>query len=233
MRALLALCIAGLGVSGCAPVGYQVPPAAPLGVYHQNPTLVPPGEPQAVWESVVDVVDDYFPIEREEPLRRYGETITEGRIETYPTVSRTMLEPWRRDVTGGYELTESTLQSMRRRAVVRVFPSPNRPGYFVDVAVFKYLEDVARPEHSTAGASTFRYDGSLTRVVNPITEQETTEGWIPRGRDHELEQRIIGELQKRWGAAGCRAQPRFAPSAAPVRSEGLTEKFVVTAFMRS
>jgi hypothetical protein len=211
MRALLACCIGVVGISGCAPVGYQVGPAAPVGAYYDNPTLAPPSDPQGVWETVVDVVDDYFPIEREEPVRRYGETITEGQIDTYPVVSRTLLEPWRRDVTGGYELTESTLQSMRRRAVVRVYPSPGQPGYFVDVAVLKYLEDVAWPEHATAGASTFRYDGSLTRVVNPVTEQETTEGWVPQGRDHELEQRIIGELQKRWGAARCQPQPRSSP----------------------
>jgi hypothetical protein len=208
MRSLLACCLAGAGVSGCAPVGYQLPSPAPLGAYHDNPTLAPPGEPQGVWETVVDVVDDYFQIEREEPLRRYGDTITEGQLDTYPQVSRTLLEPWRRDVTGGYELTESTLQSMRRRAVVRVFPAPNQPGYLVDVAVYKELEDVARPEHATAGASTFRYDGSLTRVVNPVTEQETAQGWIPRGRDHELEQKILRDLQKRW-AVGCGPQPRF------------------------
>jgi len=200
MRALLACCLAGVSISGCAPVGHRVPPSSPLAVYHDNPTLAPPGEPQAVWETVVDVVDDYFPIEREEPVRRYDDTITEGQLDTYPVVSRTLLEPWRKDVTGAYELAESTLQSMRRRAVVRVFPATNQPGYFVEVTVLKYLEDVARPEHATAGASTFRYDGSLTRVVNPVTEQEVTEGWIPQGRDHALEQAIIGELQKRWGA---------------------------------
>ena len=42
---------------------------------------------------------------------------------------------------------------MRRRAVVRVIPAQG--GHWVDVAVFKELEDVVKPEHATAGAATF------------------------------------------------------------------------------
>ncbi len=177
-------------------------PTTSMPVYHNNPAVIPHGDPQVVWEQVVDVVEDYFPIEREEPVRLYGNTLTEGRIDSYPTVSRTIFEPWRRDVVGGTAAMESTLQSMRRRAVVRVVPG--EPGYFVEVAVYKELEDVTRPEHATSGAATFRYDSSLTRVVNPIGEQAATEGWIPQGRDHDLEQRILGQIQQRWSAAGCR-----------------------------
>jgi hypothetical protein len=108
-----------------------------------------------------------------------------------------MFEPWRHDSVGPYEKLESTLQSVRRRAVVRVVPSQG--GYLVDVAVFKELEDVARPAHATAGAATFRNDSSLTRVVDPIGEQEVTAGWIPKGRDIALEQRIIEQLLARTG----------------------------------
>jgi hypothetical protein len=175
-------------------------PGAPMPVCYNNPTVVPHGDPLHVWEQVVDVVDDYFPIEREDPVRLYGDTLTEGRIDTFPTVSRTILEPWRKDVVGREQVMESTLQSMRRRAVVRVVPG--EPGYFIEVAVYKELEDILRPEQATSGTSTFRYDTSLTRVVNPIGAQAVSEGWIPQGRDPQLEQRILADIQQRWGMAG-------------------------------
>ena len=70
---------------------------------------------------------------------------------------------------------------MRRRAVVRVIPAQG--GHWVDVQVFKELEDLARPEHATAGAATFRYDSTLTGVINPITGEQITQGWIAQGRD--------------------------------------------------
>ena len=33
--------------------------------------------------------------------------------------------------------------------------------------MFKELENILTPEHATAGAATFRYDTTLTRVINP------------------------------------------------------------------
>jgi len=201
MRFLAIALTATALVSGCAPIVPGPGPGAPMPVCYDNPTVVPHGDPFFVWEQVVDVVEDYFPIEREEPVRLYGDTLTEGRIDTFPTVSRTLLEPWRRDVEGRQQVLESTLQSMRRRAVVRVVPG--EPGYFVEVAVYKELEDVDRPEHATSGASTFRYDTTLSRVVNPIGEQAATDGWIPKGRDPQLEQQILADIQARWGAGPC------------------------------
>lgn len=172
----------------------QTGPTVPC---YGNPTFLPATDHQCVWESVVDVVDDYFKIVHEEPVRLIGSTLTEGRLDTAPKVSPTVFEPWRYDTSGRYERVENTLQSIRRRAVVHVMPA--KGGYWVDVAVLKELEDVARPEHATAGAATFRYDDSLTRVVNPIVGQEVCEGWIPQGRDVALEQRIVGHLQSRFG----------------------------------
>jgi hypothetical protein len=80
---------------------------------------------------------------------------------------------------------------------------PAEGGYRVEVNVFKELEEVARPE-GTTGDATFRYDTSLTRVVDPVGEQEVNEGWIPLGRDAALEQRIIADLLARTGTAPVR-----------------------------
>ena len=166
-------------------------------VLYDNPVLLPACDHEFAWETVVDVIDDYFKIKQEEPVRLVGNVVTEGRLDTFPEVGSTLFEPWRHDSVGSYEKLESTLQSIRRTATVRVTPAPTQNGYLVDVAVFKELEDVVRPAHATAGAATFRYDSSLTRVVSPVGEQEINEDWIPLGRDTSLEQRIIGHLLAR------------------------------------
>ena len=207
MRGLLATGLLLATVSGCAPSStWTAPPGVPVTVFRDNPMLLPVADAECAWETVVDVVDDYFNIEREEPVRIVGEILTEGRLDTYPKVAATILEPWHADSVGRQARIESTLQSIRRRAVVRVMPAEG--GYWVDVAVFKELEDVRRPEHATAGAATLRYDGSLTRVVNPVGEQQINRGWIPQGRDTALEQRILGHLLARSGQAGL---PMFSP----------------------
>ncbi len=204
MRGLVAIGLLLTGLPGCMPGpmgmdpmdgamgGPQYPyPTSPAGVY-PNPVFVPIADNVTAWETVVDVIDDYFKIEREEPVRLIGNTLTEGRIDTFSKTAATMLEPWHLDSVGQSEQLEATLQSMRRRAMVRVIPTEG--GYLVDVAVYKELEDVQQPEHATAGAATFRYDGSLARVVNPVGGQDVDNGWIPQGRDVALQQRIIAHL---------------------------------------
>ena len=189
------------------PGGYypgEMPPAPTLpeaaGPVYQNPVLVPPGDHEFIWETVVDVVDDYFKIKEEEPVRLVGQLQTEGRLDTYPEVGSTVLEPWRRDSVGRRERWLATLQSIRRYAVVRVIPDPQRQGYLVEVNVYKELEDVAKPAHSSAGQATFRNDSSLHRVVDSLADQDPHKGWILLGRDPALEQRILSEIFTRTGS---------------------------------
>jgi hypothetical protein len=187
-------------VAGCA----AGPPYAGPGeqctpVFYANPTLLPSTDPECVWENVVDVVDDYFQIEREERVRLVGNVMTEGRLDTFPTVGSTILEPWRHDSANRYEKLESTLQTIRRRVVIRVIPAEQ--GFWANVTVFKELEDVRGPSGSTTGNATFRHDATLTRVISPVQEQEVHAGWIPLGRDTALEQRILEELLARFSAA--------------------------------
>lgn len=190
-------CLAG---AGCA-VGPS--PGVPA-VMLPNPLPVPAANADVVWEQLVDVVDDYFRIQREERVQRFADVEVEGRIDTFPVVGATYLEPWRRDSVGPFERTEATLQTIRRRATVRVVPSEQ--GYLIDLAVFKELEDLQQPEYATAGRATFRYDSSLRRLNEPIGGQPLTKGWIPLGRDLLLEQQMLAALQARLG---------YLPVAAP------------------
>lgn len=173
--------------AGCA--RFRDPPTAPP----PNPAVFPRINQDLFWDQLVDVVDDYFQIEREDRVRLVGDVLTEGRIDTMPQVGATLLEPWLHDSVGGYERVESTLQTIRRRAVVRVTPSPE--GYEVDVQVFKELEDLPQPERSSSGAAAFRNDSSPKRFSEPVGGQQTALGWIGLGRDAILEQEILWHLQ--------------------------------------
>ena len=191
------------------PFGITVPGV----VYHENPASIPPGHPEQVWEIVVDVVDDYFKIEREEPLRQVENFILEGQLNTFPCVGATLLEPWRHDSANLSERIEATVQSIQRTAVVRVIPDES--GYQVEVAVYKYLEDVKKPEHSTSGEATFRYDDSLNRVVNPVVGIPVRVGWVSIGRDMALEQRIIGQILSRTGTVCTPCSPANTSTGIP------------------
>jgi hypothetical protein len=195
------------GVVATAPAPVAVAPPPPTA--YANPIFIPIADPECAWEQIEDVVDDYFRIESEDPARIVNNVPTEGTMRTVPEVSPTIFEPWRRDTGDPEQRTENTLQTMRRRAVIRVMPVQG--GQNVEVAVFKDLEDNARPEHATAGAATFRYDSSLSRVTNPVGGDAITKGWINQGRDTSLEQQIICNLLTRTSTAAATQAPPYRP----------------------
>ena len=199
MRSRLAALLVLVAFLGCA--GESSPPGQPVPVSYDNPVLLRIANYELLWDGIVDVVSDYFRIEREDPVRLLGHTLTEGRIDTFPKPGATLLEPWDHDSANSYERLESTLQSIRRYAVVKVIPAQNG-GFWVDVAVFKELENLRRPEHATAGAAIFRNDTSPAPAVKPETPTGANQSWIPQGRDTAVEQRIIGQILDRFTPEG-------------------------------
>lgn len=176
----LLLCLASGG--GCASIMPSAPPSS-------NPVFVRANDGEFVWERTVDVVHDYlFEIRRENKL--------DGVIETEYKTGSGVLEPWHRDSVGVYERTESTLQSIRRKAYVSITPAEG--GYLIGVEAYKELEDVANAANS-AGAATFLDNSPLQRDLSLVVGQATPSGWISRGRDSLLEQAMIDDLRAAFG----------------------------------
>jgi hypothetical protein len=180
-----------LAVGGCAASSCPSPPLP-----FENPIHVPPAPPDFMWEQIVDVLDDYFEINHEVRGRQLGTVSTVGRIETFPAIGSTLFEPWKGDSATAYDRLECTLQSIRRRAVVQVIPTDDG-GALVDVVVYKELEDLPQPEGAPTASAVFRFDTALQRFSEPVGSQAVPLGWIGKGRDADLEQKIIGQLMAR------------------------------------
>jgi hypothetical protein len=161
-----------------------------------NPILVPVTDDQLAWDQIVDVVSGYFHVTREQQARRSGDAWSEGRIETIAQSGATLLEPQRGDSVGWFNLWESTFQSIRRTAVIRVIPDPN--GYLVEVVVQKELEDLPQPEKSTIGSATLRHEGALpSHRIADVGRTAQSPRWISQGRDPALEQRMLADIHAR------------------------------------
>ena len=218
-RIALAILAGSLALSGCGVfprMGGN--PNIPQGALLENPMFVPAVDREFLHNQTVDAVDTYFRIEREERVRLIGGILTEGRIDTFPRIGSTLLEPWRGDSTPGYERLHATLQSIRRKATVRIIPADG--GYLLDVVVLKELEDLNKPEHATAGGATQRHDGTIVRLTGPPGRAAITLGWIPLGRDVSLEQQILSDLALRL-EVDCATVP--LPDGAPIEPEDLLQ----------
>ena len=189
----LLVCAAGFSV-GCGQIAYRLGRKQPDTVI-PNPIRIPPSQDTFVWLQVVDTLDDYFRISREQPVQNSNGIVLDGRAETAYQVGASLIEPWRKDSTAGFERLQSTLQSIRRKATVIV--RPQGAGYSLEVIVQKDLEDTDRSQFATESSISRRHDGTLTRTEDGYEDSPITLGWIPLGRDTSLEQVILRGIFER------------------------------------
>lgn len=177
--------------SGCRQLVYRLTSDVPP-QYVPNPLELPAVPDDFLWLQVVDTLDDYFRIARQQPVVNRTGYVLEGKIETSYKIAGSVLEPWRKDTPAGFERLQGTLQSIRRRALVTVRPTAS--GYNVEVIVQKDLEDTDRTQYATESTAGVRHDGSRLSRQDSFDDSPQTLGWIPLGRDSVLENVILNDL---------------------------------------
>jgi hypothetical protein len=192
---IAALGLTGLFCCGCLSRGPLVDNPAYVrldpSVAVDNPLWVPanatPEMYAKLFDKILDITDDYFEISL---ANRY-----EGRIETFPRIAPGYEQFWRVGNPGAYNRLLSTFQTIRNRAVVLILPAENG-GYYVQVTVFRELEDLPRPTRQTAGAATFFFPSTVERQFEVIDPTIFESNWIPLGHNCELEQLILQRLKE-------------------------------------
>lgn len=180
---LVLILLALLLVSGCALPGSRKASLAAV----SNPLLISTGNEDVAWEQIVDVLHEYhFEIERENRQAR--------TIETKFRVGSGLLEPWHKESVGWQNRLESTLQSIRRKVIVTI--SPCQQGYAVQVVALKELENLDAVAANSPGGATFQESAPLERDLSQVVGQSRPSGWIPQGRDLELERDLLARLNK-------------------------------------
>lgn len=170
----------------------SVPPAANPLPAGENPAVVMPSRPDPaayakVFETTLDVLDDYFDIATSD---RYS-----GQIETEPLVAPGLVQFWRRGSPDPRERLLASLQTIRYRCKTLITAGP-AGGYLVQVEVYKELEDLQpRPLRAIAGSATFLSNATVERQFDIIDPQVVDTQWVPLGREAALEQRILRRIQ--------------------------------------
>jgi hypothetical protein len=118
----------------------------------------------------------------------------DGEIETLPRVAPGVLRPLRPGNTAVYDRVLMTFQTYRHRAFVKIQPAQNG-GYWLQVVVFRELEDLPRPTRALQGGN-FRSINNVERqfeVIDPTFFEATQ---IPKGRDASIEQQLLARMKK-------------------------------------
>ena len=185
MRNRLRIAGVALGVVGLLTVGCTT--LSGIKTASENPLIVPTTDFETVWKATVESVDEYFDIATERREQR--------KIVSQPKTGATLFEPWEGDSVGFHEQLESTLQSIRRLAIVNVDPAPNGQGWAIRVNVYKELEDLLQPDRQSIGRAVFNNIQTVNRSREVVGPQQIAQYWIPRGRDTKLEQVILAKIR--------------------------------------
>ncbi len=177
--------------SGCSslPLTWSAPTFASLFEERKplaNPMKVPSVDFETVWNKSVAVVGKYFPIASENRLA--------GTIRTDSQMTGTLVEPWSADSATLRDRLEATLQTYRKFALVQIEPA-STGGFLVRVEVMKELEDVAKPVSQPAGRAVFYNDFPVNRTREIVGPVPAPIGWIPQGRDANMEQLILSGIR--------------------------------------
>ena len=204
------LCVLTLLGGCCAAGGTRGGGATAVGAFEPeqpNPLFVETQDNEALWDAIVDVIDNYYEIDVENPIRTYSQTgkdgatyeyQTEGRIDTKPSIVGGATEPWRKNSAECGKKCFATLQTVRSIATVRVVPEGK--GFFIYLAVYEELEDLPNPIGSTSGVK-MQYNDDRSKLQQALGERQRSKGWIPVGRNAEQESHILKEIGWRAGVA--------------------------------
>ena len=141
----------------------------------------------AMWEHAVVVLHrNHFQVARESKL--------EGIIETNYRGGSNVVEPWHHDSVGVENRLESTLQSIRRRAIVNM-QADGSGMMTVGVRVDKEIEDLPGLAANYEGGATFQESQPLTRDLDQVVGQSGPSRWLSIGRDPLLERQLLGQIQ--------------------------------------
>jgi hypothetical protein len=123
--------------------------------------------------------------------------LDQGKIVTRPLAGGQILEFWRMDNIGIYNVVESNLQSIRKIATINIEPEANGVLILCNVQT----ERLSLPEYEVTGSArvyqmyTQSQQSLVSLQVHP--EQQKDMAWISLGNDEELEKAILWRIQKK------------------------------------
>lgn len=182
---VLATCL----LAGCAApfLNGQSSTTTPRAAYGPSAIEISQAQYDFFWEKSVRVLNDlHFQVARESKL--------EGVIETEYRGGSGLLEPWHKDSIGLRARLESSLQSIRRKVIIRFQESA--PGtVVVGVQVLKEIEDLNGLAAGSQGAATFNESDILNRNLDQVLGESGTSLWLPRGNDPTLQAEIVRRIR--------------------------------------
>ena len=117
-----------------------------------------------------------------------------GVIETFPLVSSQWFEFWRQDVMTNDAMSESSMQTIRRRILMKISSEPDGK-ITLDCEV--YVERLAsQPEKFISRTRPRDIFTNVSGHIPALGQTESIEEWIYLGKDPELEVELLRKIEQ-------------------------------------
>ncbi len=188
MRILLTGLIAATLLTGSVGCAKFTTPAGPV-----KEMTVGERDFEAVWRATRRVLREYY-FETDHQDRRAGIIVTE------PMVGRTTGEFWRKDAATPRDLAEGDIQTIYRRATVKIRPTSADPDKFdpvVEVRTYRSNRQEIQVTSTSEAISLFVLPGDEQRRkgLRDFGGEWASETVSYLGRDDNLERRIATDIQ--------------------------------------
>ena len=166
-------------------------------------------------------VDDSMTLLRELDFPPRSADREAGLITTWPSTGGQWFEWWRSDIHGGYQLAESSLQTVRRAVTVALEPAGSTPDVQrLTVQVDKSRYSAPERQITTASGALMIFSERIPTTDGLRRSRARDEHWIPLGRDALLESALADKIIARATdgvasppAAGASPRPAVVPGA--------------------
>lgn len=121
----------------------------------------------------------------------------DGLVVSQPTTSGQWFEVWRVDSRGGYQLLESSLDTMQRVATVRIEPlGADSDDYRIGVEVTKSRLNSPERQITTASGALAIFSEKMPTTEGIRASQWRGDRWVELGRDVLLENFLLDRIVK-------------------------------------
>lgn len=159
-----------------------------------------------------------------ETLRRGGFRLDRvdrpaGLMTTFPETSQSFFEVWRHDVNTWSDLSESSLNPMRRW--VEVHLSRSEIDGWCDLAVVVHKQRLSSPDRqfNSTGAAFQFFGDSLPSTTGQPRISAKDERWFDRGRDGAMEEYLLRKILGRAGLDSVNGEDLAARNALPAEAK--------------
>jgi hypothetical protein len=151
--------------------------------------VVEKGEYDLAWDETLDVLNEHYFIPDRQDRR-------DGLIVTYPTLSKQWFEFWRDDAQGSYDVSESSLQSIRRIVRVKFISEGERVQIQMAVTIQRKNQSQRQVTTSSGAFQVFRDRVPLVETGQAADRSDIVT-WNDMGQDVKLANYLLERIERR------------------------------------